>query len=79
MAPEAKIAFWDLGRGGADTIVPPADLASDYYPVSYAVGARVHSDSWGSSSLAYDELAAQVDMFSWAHQVCLVEVVLQCC
>ncbi len=75
MAPDAKIAFWDLGRGGVDTIVPPADLNSDYYPVSYSVGARVHSDSWGSSSIAYDELAAQVDMFSWAHPVRLLCVV----
>ncbi len=31
-------------------------------------GARLHSDSWGSSDIDYDYMAAQVDAFSWANQ-----------
>ena len=33
------------------------------------VGARVHSDSWGSSALDYDYMASEVDLFTWDHQV----------
>jgi hypothetical protein len=31
-------------------------------------GARVHSDSWGSDSTAYDYLAYSVDMYTWRNQ-----------
>ena len=44
------------------------DLADSYFPAAYAVGARVHSDSWGSASLEYDFMAAQVDLFTWHNQ-----------
>ncbi len=44
------------------------DLAESYFPAAYAVGARVHSDSWGSASLEYDFMAAQVDLFTWHNQ-----------
>lgn len=30
-------------------------------------GARVHSDSWGSASINYDFLSAQVDEYCWTH------------
>lgn len=35
----------------------------------YNLGARVHSDSWGSAANlgAYDNFAAQVDTFMWSH------------
>ena len=33
------------------------------------VGARVHSDSWGSSALDYDYMASEVDLFTWDNQV----------
>jgi hypothetical protein len=32
------------------------------------VGARVHSDSWGSAAQDYDYMASQVDLFTWEHQ-----------
>ena len=35
MAPQAKIAFQDLGSGAAGSIGPPDDLANDYYQYSY--------------------------------------------
>ena len=61
------MAFNDLGSG--DSIAIPEDLATRYFSYAFDVGARVHSDSWGSASTSYDYLAAQVDMFTWINQV----------
>lgn len=36
MAPQAKIAFQDLGSGSTGGINAPDDLANDYYALSYA-------------------------------------------
>ena len=36
MAPQAKIAFQDLGSGSTGGIDAPDDLANDYYALSYA-------------------------------------------
>ena len=69
MAPDAKLAFTDLGSNGTDGIFTPEDLSTDYFPYAYGVGARVHSDSWGSSSVQYDYLASEVDLFTWQNQV----------
>lgn len=69
MAPDAKLAFNDLAGSNADKIYTPQDLSSDYFNYAYDVGARVHSDSWGSSSTSYDYLAAQVDLFTWQQPV----------
>ena len=83
MAPDAKLAFTDLAIGragegkdrmersglkGGGTITVPGDMGGDYYCHTYAVGARVHSDSWGSESVEYDYMAAEVDAFAWDHQ-----------
>lgn len=70
MAPDAKLAFTDLGGSGSDGILTPSDLSRSYYPYPYDVGARVHSDSWGSSSNDYEFMASEVDSFTWDHQVC---------
>ena len=69
MAPDAKLAFNDLGSGGDDGISTPEDLADSYFSFAYNVGARVHSDSWGSAATSYDYMASQVDLFVWQHQV----------
>lgn len=69
MAPDAKLAFTDLGGGGSDGIFTPSDLSRSYYKYPYDVGARVHSDSWGSSSNDYEFMASEVDVFTWDHQV----------
>ena len=69
IAPDAKVAFTDLGSAGGDGISTPEDLATRYYNHAYDVGARVHSDSWGSGSTSYDYMAAQVDLFTWQNQV----------
>lgn len=66
MAPAAKIAFIDLSSAAdGDAILTPYDLVNDYFPYTTAVGARVHSDSWGSTSIRYDNEAAQVDTYCW--------------
>eukprot|EP00887_Chlorella_sp_A99_P001740 scaffold19.g1740.t1 len=65
MAPDAKLAFIDLADSSSDTIFTPADLQGEYFYYTTAVGALIHSDSWGSDTVYYDSLAAQVDMYSW--------------
>ncbi|KAK9815059.1 hypothetical protein WJX73_006174 [Symbiochloris irregularis] len=68
-APQAKIAFTDLGSGTSGSISVPSNLVAQYFPYPYARGARVHSDSWGTSSVvAYDSLAADFDEFSNQNQ-----------
>ncbi|DBB02440.1 TPA: Signal peptide peptidase-like 2A [Trebouxia sp. C0006] len=68
MAPQAKIAFQDLGSGSTGSINAPDDLANGYYQLSYSQGAKIHSDSWGTGSSAYDALAYDVDLFSYVNQ-----------
>jgi len=36
MAPQAKIAFQDLGSGSTGSINAPDDLANGYYQLSYS-------------------------------------------
>ena len=68
MAPDAKLAFNDLGSSDTEGIFTPEDLSTSYFSFAYDVGARVHSDSWGSGSITYDYMAAQVDLFTWQNQ-----------
>ncbi|KAK9803960.1 hypothetical protein WJX72_008369 [[Myrmecia] bisecta] len=35
MAPDAKLAFIDLGNGRSDSIYTPQDLSSEYFPFTY--------------------------------------------
>ena len=71
MAPEARLAFLDLGRdsgsNASDSIYTPQELSTYYYPITYAKGVRIHSDSWGSSTAEYDHLAQEVDKFAYDH------------
>lgn len=69
MAPEALLAFIDLGgrNNNTDAIFTPTELSTYYYPITYERGARIHSDSWGSDSPAYDNMASQVDKFVFEH------------
>mmetsp|Transcript_27215 Transcript_27215/g.70074 ORF Transcript_27215/g.70074 Transcript_27215/m.70074 type:complete len:1426 (+) Transcript_27215:1145-5422(+) len=68
MAPGARLAFLDLASGRINGVVTPADLNKNYFPFAYEEGARVHSDSWGSTQSAYDSLASEVDRFLWENQ-----------
>eukprot|EP00967_Tisochrysis_lutea_P124319 scaffold207774_cov15-Tisochrysis_lutea.AAC.1 len=59
-------------------VVTPADLNKNYFPFAYEEGARVHSDSWGSTQSAYDSLASEVDRFLWENQDFTSELELHC-
>lgn len=62
MAPDAKIAFDDIGDNFARLYLP-SDLNTELFPHSYAAGARIYSNSWGTPSIFYDMLSMQVDRF----------------
>lgn len=47
-APDAKLAFLDMTSSGDGGLAVP-DSAADLYSPSYAAGARLHSNSWGSN------------------------------
>ena len=48
MAPDAKIAFADLGSNQfGEGLVTPPDLATFFFPYFYYLGARVQTNSWG--------------------------------
>lgn len=66
-APGARVAFTDLGIGPLRTLISPVGGLVDYFNYSYALGARVHSDSWGTAVNAYTAAAQQVDEFLYHH------------
>jgi hypothetical protein len=43
-----QLAFFDIGSATDGMLYLPSDLSAAYFPRAYAVGARVHSNSWGS-------------------------------
>ena len=53
MAPGARIAFFDAGTPGATSLHIPGDLENLLFPDPYALGARMHSNSWGTGNPAY--------------------------
>ena len=61
----------DLADSSGSGIKIPQDLSQRYFPLTYGVGSRVHSDSWGSISQDYDYMASQVDLFTWENQACI--------
>ena len=67
VAPAARLVFTDLGTGAGGRLFLPSSL-SEYFEFSFYKGARIHSDSWGGDSSAYDVLAAEVDDFAWRHR-----------
>jgi subtilisin family serine protease len=64
MAPDAKLVFSDISNdetlGGL-----PDDLSTDYFPLPFSLGARIRSDSWGTSDAFYTESARYFDVFSF--------------
>ncbi len=48
VAKDAKLAFDDISIDGASLSLP-SDLSTYLFPHSAAAGARVHSNSWGST------------------------------
>lgn len=56
MAKDAQVVFTDMGIGEAGALSPPADLGR-YFSWGWGLGARVFSESWGTSQNSYDILA----------------------
>ncbi|MFQ6062116.1 MAG: S8 family serine peptidase [Methanosarcinales archaeon] len=71
MAYNAKLVFQDLGRDGSSSIYPPSDL-NDLFQQAYNDGARIHSNSWGSSSSSYTTDSKESDEFMWNHKDFLI-------
>lgn len=80
MAPDAKLIFTDVQASGAsDGLSIPESLdGSDggdgLLPIPYDDGARIHSNSWGSSTAAYTLYAQQIDSFVYDNPDMLVLV-----
>ncbi|MCX8174298.1 MAG: S8 family serine peptidase [Thermoplasmata archaeon] len=70
MAPRAKLSFTDIG-GPGDSLMLPADL-NQLFLWAYNDGARLHSNSWGSSSNDYTIESMQADEFMWNHKDMLI-------
>ncbi|MEM3396470.1 MAG: S8 family serine peptidase [Thermoplasmata archaeon] len=73
IAPSAKLSFADIGNvsGYNDVLVLPPDL-NTLFLWAYNDGARLHSNSWGSSSNNYTSESMQTDEFMWYHKDMLI-------
>jgi len=76
MAYKAKLTVQDVGADdwaacNLGTVGVPSSLASAF-SASYGLGARVHSNSWGSTSNAYDGYCVDVDNAMWNRKDYLV-------
>jgi len=73
-APDAKIVFQDVGKDDQLSGLIKIDLGNDLFQIAYDEGARIHSNSWGSSQNTYTSTAKEVDQFVWKHRNFLVLV-----
>jgi len=62
-APEAKVAFFDIGRPGQRGLDVPPSLATNFFPPSRQVGAFIHTNSWGSTVNGYSSTARDCDIY----------------
>ena len=67
MAPDAKIAFFDIGKTGITSLQTPSNVDSDMFAVLYLQGARVLANSWGSEDNTYSGTSVAVDKFLHQH------------
>jgi|GEM_PF-5071882 len=70
MAPAARVAFFDIGEDG-DVLKIPDDL-NDLFQVQYDAGARIFSNSWGSSASYYTSSSQECDEFMWNNNDALI-------
>ncbi|MDG6244516.1 MAG: S8 family serine peptidase [Methanolobus sp.] len=71
MAPEAELVFQAVGNG-SDYLSLPENLSQIFQP-AYDIGARIHTNSWGScSNGAYTTYSQQIDHFMWENPDMLV-------
>ena len=76
MAYKAKVTVQDVGADDwsactIGTIAVPSSLSSAFTN-SYSLSARLHQNSWGSTSNAYDGYSVDVDNAMWNHKDYLV-------
>jgi len=74
MAPEAKLAFYDIGMPNAQNLNVPGNLATQMFPYAKRVGVLLHSNSWGSTANTYSGNSRQIDEYSYENQDFLVLV-----
>ncbi len=75
LAPEARVVFQSVDNdGGSGLDCVPGNLKDDLFGPAYALGARVHSNSWGSGagdlnnlSGEYSGTAQAIDQAAWAY------------
>jgi hypothetical protein len=77
MVSEAKISFFDIGDvnssiPGGPGLITPSNLNSGLFSIMYQSGARIFTNSWGTSANNYDSLAVFVDEFMWENKDALV-------
>jgi len=67
MAPEARIFFQDIGdtSTGALSGLDGVELGEGLFQPAYEAGARIHSDSWGSTDNSYSISARELDEWIW--------------
>jgi serine protease AprX len=73
-APEAKLVMQSVLDSGGGLGGLPADLHDLFTPPYNNDGARIHSNSWGSTigDGSYDSQASEVDDFVWNHRDMLI-------
>jgi hypothetical protein len=76
MAYKAKVTVQDVGADdwtacNLGTLAVPTSISAAL-TASYNLGARVHTNSWGSTSNSYDGYSVDVDNAMWAHPDFLV-------
>mmetsp|Transcript_11916 Transcript_11916/g.26119 ORF Transcript_11916/g.26119 Transcript_11916/m.26119 type:complete len:947 (-) Transcript_11916:312-3152(-) len=66
MAPDAKLAFYDIGDGGGYLQLPVTQNAwLKMCDVAYSKGAFIHSASWGAQTASYNLDSKWFDEFTW--------------
>jgi hypothetical protein len=80
VAPEARVVFQSVdndGGGGLECV--PWNLTEELFGPAYALGARVHNNSWGSDSGdannpygVYSAMSQTIDQAAWAYPALLI-------
>jgi hypothetical protein len=72
MAYASTLAFFDIGEAGQPFLNVPGALENTMFPVAYDIGARIHTNSWGSRGNGYSSNSRSVDVFSHEQQDFLI-------
>jgi subtilisin family serine protease len=73
VAPQANLTFYAAGDDDGSRSIYIASLDSTMLQTGYNDGARIHSNSWGSSTTEYSSgLAKRMDSFMWDNKDILI-------